>query len=127
MENDKGIDCHHCKIWVHHKCIELSDSDFKYLQTNKDSWYCIKCIPTFSPFRTKKINQANINSKYQSKPKLSLLNLINQSNNYSNEQNNENNQNMLYMSLTCFQFMFSSILIPGYLTLLEEWSLCLLS
>ena len=32
------------------------------------------------------------------------------------------------MSLTwCFQFKFSSILISRYLTLLEEWSLCILS
>ena len=29
--------------------------------------------------------------------------------------------------IQCFQFNFSSILIPRYLTFLEKWSLCLLS
>ena len=61
------------------------------LQNNKDFLYYIKCIPQVFPFCTNEINQANISSKYLSKPKPALLNLINQLNNYSNEQNNENN------------------------------------
>ena len=95
LETDKGVGCDHCKKWVHHRCNELSDFDFRYLQNDKDFWYCIKCIPQIFPFCTNEINQANISSKYLSKPKPALLNLINQLNKYSNEQNNENNQNML--------------------------------
>ena len=41
------------------------------------------------------MNQANISSKYLSKPKPALLNLINQLNDYSNEQNNKNYQIMV--------------------------------
>ena len=95
LETDKGIGYDHWKKWVHHKYHELSDFDFKYLQNNKDCWYCIKCIPQNFPFCTNEINQANISSKYLSKAKPALLNLIKQLDNYSNEQNNENNQGML--------------------------------
>ena len=52
-------------------------------------------MPQIFPFCTSKISQANISSKFLSKPKTALLNLINQFNNYSNKQNNENNQNLL--------------------------------
>ena len=69
---------------------------FKYLQNNKDFWHCIKFISQIFPFCTNEINQANISSKYLSKPKPALLNLINQLNNYSNDQDNEINQNMLH-------------------------------
>ena len=66
---------------------EINYFDFKYLKNNKDFWYCIKCIPQIFPFCTNEINQANISSKYLSKPKPALLNLIDQWNNYPNEQN----------------------------------------
>ena len=91
FETDKGIGCDHSKKWIHHKCNELSDFDFKYLQNNKDFWYCIKCIPQVFLFCTNRMNQTNITSK--TKP--ALLNLINQLNDYSDEQNNESNQDML--------------------------------
>ena len=52
-------------------------------------------MPQIFPFCTSKINQANISSKFLSKPKTALLNLINQFNNYWNEQNNEKNRNLL--------------------------------
>ena len=87
LETDKGIGCVNCKKWVHYKWNELSDFDFKYLQHNKDIWYCIKCIRQIFSFYTDEINQANNSSKYISKPKPALLNLINQFNNYSNEHN----------------------------------------
>ena len=91
LQTDKEIGFGHCKKQVHCKCNDLSDFDFKYLQNNKDFQYCIKCIPQIFPFSTNKIKQANISSKYLSKPKQALLNLISQLNNYSNEQNNEKN------------------------------------
>ena len=73
LETDKGIGCDHCKKWVHHKCNELSDFDFKYLQNNKDFWYCIKCIPQVFPFykhekKNKQISALNI---YQNLSQLS--------------------------------------------------------
>ena len=64
LKTDKRIGCNLCKKWVHHKCKELSDFDFKHLQNNKDFWCCIKCIPQVFPFCTSEINQANISSKY---------------------------------------------------------------
>ena len=91
---------------VHHKCNELSDFDFKCLQNNKKKKrYCIKYIPHMFPFWTNEINQANISSKYLSKPKLAWLNLINELNNYSNEQSNEYNQNMLDCKYRNIEFL----------------------
>ena len=58
--------------------MNLATLTFKYLENNKDFWYCIKCIPQIFPFCTNEINQANI--KYLSKPKPVLLTLINQLN-----------------------------------------------
>ena len=35
LETDKEIGFGHCKKWVHCKCNDLSDFDFKYLQITK--------------------------------------------------------------------------------------------
>ena len=50
LEIDKGIGCDNCMKWVHHKCNELNNFDFKYMQKNKDIWYFINCIPQVFPF-----------------------------------------------------------------------------
>ena len=39
LDTNKGTGCDHRKKWVHHKCNELSNSDFKNLQNEKDFWY----------------------------------------------------------------------------------------
>ena len=36
LETGKGIGCDRCKKLVPHKCNELSNFNFKYLQNNKD-------------------------------------------------------------------------------------------
>ena len=81
LETAKGIGCDHCKKWVHHKCNELSDFDFKYLQNNKDFWSILH--------KRNKPRKKSALSIYQNKP--ALQNLIVQLNDYSKKQNNENN------------------------------------
>ena len=79
-------------------------------------------MPQIFPFCTSKINQANISSKFLSKPKTALLNLINQFNNYSNKQNNENNQNLLDCKYRNIEF-FKNFLIHSKLTLFHSFVL----
>ena len=44
--NQKGIECNACKIWVHLKCTDLSETQYNYLETNEDiPFYCLTCKP----------------------------------------------------------------------------------
>ena len=45
-KNQKGLECNVCKLWVHLKCTDLTETEYKHLETNEDiPFYCIKCKP----------------------------------------------------------------------------------
>ena len=81
---DKGICCHHCNHWIHHKCNPLSDIDYTILQNKDEPWYCIPCIEVSFPFFHIDRQESSI-SKSLSKPSPSLVKLINQLNNFTEE------------------------------------------
>ena len=51
-DKDKPIQCDLCELWVHIKCNNLNYLDYRYLQNNNESWYCIEYCSTFFPFNS---------------------------------------------------------------------------
>ena len=44
-EETQCIECDHCKIWFHSKCVSLTNTNWNFLVENKDFlWFCQSCI-----------------------------------------------------------------------------------
>ena len=54
--NHRAICCDICDKWVHIKCNQLNEKDYKIIKndTNKDDavFYCIKCVSQIFPFNS---------------------------------------------------------------------------
>ena len=48
----KSVYCDHCKFWVHAKCNNISNFEYKELQEEPDEmpWFCLKCTKLMFPF-----------------------------------------------------------------------------
>ena len=85
--NNRQLQCDFCDSWVHLKCNELSNTDYKYLRQCSDTWFCIKCISENLPFHSTIPTQENLtNSRYKE-----LFSHLNQR--LSSIQENEENEN----------------------------------
>ena len=51
-DKDKAVQSDFCELWVHTKCNNLNYLDYRYLQNSNESWYCIECCSTISPFNS---------------------------------------------------------------------------
>ena len=56
-DKDKAVQCDLCELWVHIKCNNLSNLDYRYLQNSNESWYCIECCSTILPFNSLSSNK----------------------------------------------------------------------
>ena len=44
--NQKGLECNICVKWVHKKCTDFTDAQYKYLEENENvPFYCLICKP----------------------------------------------------------------------------------
>ena len=91
LNQHKAICCDNCNQWVHIKCNNLNDLDYKLLKSKNENWYCILCTPEillFCQINEKMfIPKGNLN-----KPTDALVNLMNQLNNFTeDEKENELN------------------------------------
>ena len=44
--NQRGLQCHVCKIWVHLKCTEFTEAQYNFLEVNEDiPFFCLSCKP----------------------------------------------------------------------------------
>ena len=50
--NSKAILCSNCNLWIHIKCNDISNSEYKILQNEPDDvpWFCLKCTKIMFPF-----------------------------------------------------------------------------
>ena len=48
--NQKGILCEACYQWFHAKCVDLSDTEYRYLSSVDEGWCCKKCLTTALPY-----------------------------------------------------------------------------
>ena len=93
--SNQAIQCDLCDSWVHIKCNDLNNIDYKFLQNSKDPWFCISCCSKIFSFSTVK-NKNFISNFYDSnksknivdkdsslllKPSEHLKHLVNQFNN----------------------------------------------
>lgn len=47
--NQRGICCDSCNIWFHTKCLNLSSTTYKAIQSSNLSWICCSCgLPNFA-------------------------------------------------------------------------------
>ena len=48
----KSIFCNHCKFWVHIRCNNISNSEYKELQKEPGNvpWFCLNCTADMFPF-----------------------------------------------------------------------------
>ena len=42
---DKAIQCELCLTWNHHKCVSITDKQYKFMKDEHLHWYCDKCNP----------------------------------------------------------------------------------
>ena len=49
-KNHKALQCDSCNNWIHIKCNRISKNDYKILETDETSWYCLKCLNSAIPF-----------------------------------------------------------------------------
>ena len=56
-ENVKAVQCDLCELWVHIKCNNLNYLNYRYLQNNNESWYCLECCSTIFPFNSLSSNK----------------------------------------------------------------------
>ena len=54
-----------CNKWIHSKCNELNDLQYKYLTVNENSWYCKICTTEVLPFckTLQDFNKSDIDNK----------------------------------------------------------------
>ena len=57
QDKDKTVRCDLCERWIHIKCNSLNYLDYRYLQNCDESWQCIKCCSTISPFKSLSSNK----------------------------------------------------------------------
>ena len=110
-DKDKAVQCDLCEFWIHIKCNNLNNLDYRYLQNCDESWYCIECCSSIFPFNslssTKNFltccnstdSDSNFiqlkelendhNSSLLPKPSPNLELLVNQFNNATPENNND--------------------------------------
>ena len=110
-DKDKAIQCDLCEFWIHIKCNNLNDLDYRYLQKCDESWYCIECCSSSFPFNSLSSNKNFLtcctstdsdsnfiqlkelendhNSSLLVKPSPNLELLVNQFNNATPENNND--------------------------------------
>ena len=50
-DKDKSVKWDLCELWIHIKCNNLNNLDYKYLQNCDESWYCIECCSIIFPFK----------------------------------------------------------------------------
>ena len=48
----KSVHCNHCNFWVHVKCNDISNPEYKELQKEPDDvpWFCLNCTKIMFPF-----------------------------------------------------------------------------
>ena len=108
-DRDKAVQCDICELWVHIKCNNLIDLDYRYLQNSVKSWYCIVCCSTIFPFNSLSSNKNFLacfmstandttqwidlendhNGSLSLKPSSNLELLVNQFNNTTAENSND--------------------------------------
>ena len=57
--NHNAICCDICNLWVHIKCNNITKYCYRKLQSDKEPWYCKKCIRNIVPFSQLSHNQIN--------------------------------------------------------------------
>ena len=57
QDKDKAVQCDLCELWIHIKCNSLIYLDCRHLQNCDESWYCIECCSTISPFNSLSSNK----------------------------------------------------------------------
>ena len=118
-DKDKTIQCDLYELWTHIKCNKLNYLDYRYLQACDESWYCIDCCSTISPFNSLSSNKnflacctntdSNItqwkdleydhNSSLSLKASSNLELLVNQFNNATLENSNDTEKNFFLQIL----------------------------
>ena len=74
--NDHAVQCDLCNFWIHIKCNNLNDVNYKYLQRLSDSWYCITCSSSRFPLNclnNDAFSSLIIQNSYSSQPKTSCI------------------------------------------------------
>ena len=80
LDQREAICYDHCNQWVHVKCNNLNELDYKLLKSKNENWYCILCTPEI--LLLCQINQKmSITKRNLNKPTDSLVKPINQRNN----------------------------------------------
>ncbi len=49
-DNQRGILCDGCLHWHHIKCVEMPVTQYNYLSSVSESWFCPKCLQLMMPF-----------------------------------------------------------------------------
>ena len=90
-----------CHRWIHIKCNNLNDLDYKNCKLRNESWYCKVGIKEIPSFCSKEVNPNNINSENSSADP-NLQNFLYQLNNLSEQETNENLPNCKYRDVSYF-------------------------
>ena len=51
-DHHKSVFCNHCNFWIHIKCNNISNTEYRDLQKEADDipWFCLKCTEVMFPF-----------------------------------------------------------------------------
>ena len=68
-EKDSIAQCDICLLGVYMNCNKINLTDYKYLQSSNDPWYCFSCCSEIFPFGTLSykdfLSYSNFLSRYQ--------------------------------------------------------------
>ena len=99
-KNQIGIECNICSKWVHLKCTNLNEIQYKYLETNINApFYCLICKPRL--LYTDIINETTFPNTTASPPTSILTDIENSLNYLSDHSSSLINLNDSTSSLGC--------------------------
>ena len=69
LDNEKGLQCNSCNLWIHLNCTDLTAEEYKTLESNEDlPYYCPVCLDSNNTenllFDTSSINSSALSTEY---------------------------------------------------------------
>ena len=52
--NHRAVNCNACHFWIHIKCNNLTDTQYRKLMDDDNPWLCLKCVNEALPFSNTK-------------------------------------------------------------------------